>query len=159
MDRCQHDDVCDEIVIHYPWLDQALMLCLGAAPLIALSVVGWHRSLSIIGALLLLGQAIASPRRKLVITHDVITYRPAIGSPRRAKFDETISVRQGFVRTPSGKVVVPGPILSMKNGIVVEIPLDFPNHEEVFSRLLNAFQDYVDVHGRVNRDLKPPEIH
>lgn len=144
MEHLKHNDVSDEIVIRYSWFAGTMLGCLGAAAMIAISVLRFHSALGIFYALVFLVPIMALPRRKLVIGPEVVTYRPAIGSAKMTRFTQIASISQEYALRPGG-AGVPAARLTLKDGMAVSIPLDLPDHEVVFNRILKNFHLYNDA--------------
>ena len=88
-----------------------------------------------------------------MITPDEVMYRPAIGWLRRTRFAEVSAVEQRRILAFGG-VGGHGALLRLKDGIIVVIPLNLTNHEDVFKRLLQGCQHYVEIRAGVGRDLR-----
>lgn len=76
-------------------------------------------------------------RRAVIFTPTELIYRPAFGAPRRIPLASIAHLRCRKVVTPFNLQVhpVPGVILTLKNGKVEAVPLDFKERPEIIQRL------------------------
>jgi len=136
------DETDDKIVIHYPWLWNLTAWLLGGIAIARIVYRGYQSAIAAsICFLLVVLPAIAEKRRKLEISSKGIAYWPPFGRLRSANFADITFVQKVArlvrVNCPRG---VPGVELRYPNFELLLIPLDLPNSDEVYDRIVKAWE-------------------
>jgi hypothetical protein len=82
-------------------------------------------------------RSIVERRRAIIFTPTELVYRPVFAAPIRAAFSDIVEVKEkGFTLTWMLRYLpVAGLILTLKNGDVQMIPMDFVERSEIVRRL------------------------
>lgn len=138
------DQTEDKTVIHYPWVGSLVTGLAG-------SILGFYffyysfknvLIASIMSALFLIRYS-AEKRRKLEISANDIAYWPPLGHRRRARFADITSIEKATVaRSWGGRFpsLVPGIQMQLPNYENLRIPLDLPNSDEVYDRIVKTWE-------------------
>lgn len=96
-----------------------------------------HPFILVVGAILVVPRTLFEGRRALILTSTELIYRPAFGPPRRILLANIAHLQRRKVPTViylRGRFVQ-GVELTLKNGEVEKVPLDFKGRPEIIQRL------------------------
>ena len=138
------DQTEDKTVIHYPWVGSLVTGLAGSILGFFLFYYSFKNVMiaSIMSALFLIRYS-AEKFRKLEITENDIAYWPPLCRSRRARFADITSIKKANVSRWFGSSFpsfVSGAELQLPNYEVLQIPLDLPNSDEVYDKIVKAWE-------------------